>query len=399
MYAYLPIVRHRQIDEHTEAVFHELAPQRAALSAMDGTIAETQLAIARIAAPTGAEGLRAAFIANRLGAIGLATRIDEVGNVIARSGEGVGPPVLIAAHLDTVFPEATPLSIERHESRVVCPGICDNARGLAAMLAIAQAFSPPRSARPIEFVATVGEEGTGDLLGAKHYFAHAPAPFAMVALDGAGDERIVNVGLGSRRFRVAFSGPGGHSWNAFGTANAIHAAVHAASALADLRLASGSALTVSRIGGGLSVNSIPADAWFDVDMRGTREATLARLEAELREVVAAAVNSENQRAKRGIIAVAVQRIGTRPAGETGEDSAVVGAAQAATRLVGRTPTLAAASTDANAAMAVGVPSVAIGAGGKGGDTHSTSEWYDNTGASAGVQRALTVVAALAQLRP
>jgi tripeptide aminopeptidase len=369
---------------------------------MDSEILDTQIEIAGTAAPTGHEDARAQLVASRLAAFGLDVRRDEVGNVIARHA-GVAnnaEPVVVASHLDTVFPADTPLTIAHAGLRVVGPGICDNARGLSAMLALARVLSrspDPRAKRPVEFVATVGEEGLGDLRGARHYMATSPRPFALLALDGAGDERIVNTGLGSRRFRVEYRGPGGHSWNAFGTANPIHAAAQAAGALASIRLPSGATLTVSRIGGGLSVNSIPADAWFEVDVRSTQEATLARLERELRDAVSAAAENENGRATRGAITVAVERIGARPAGDTAEGTDMVQAAVAATKLVGRTPTLAVASTDANAAMVVGVPAIAIGGGGKGGDTHSTKEWYENAGATAGVQRALTLLVTLSHL--
>src|SRR6185436_318867 len=150
-------------------------------------------------------------------------------------------------------------------------GICDNGRGLAVVLAIARVTRRCRSAfkRAVEFVATTGEEGAGDLRGAKHFFSTNPRPFAVIALDGAGDERIVNTALGSRRFRIEYRGPGGHSWSSFGTANAVHASARAANPLANLRLESGSpsSLSVCRIGGGVAVNAIHQDAWLEVDAR------------------------------------------------------------------------------------------------------------------------------------
>ena len=375
------------------------------LGALDAEILETQVAIARIPAPTGDERRRGQWVAARFGETGLRASVDEAGNVIARTpGAYAAAPVVVCAHLDTVFPADTRLDVRREGSRIVGPGICDNGRGLAVMLAVARVVAHSRAAfaRAVEFVATTGEEGTGDLHGAKHYFAQSAPPFAVIALDGAGDERIVNTALGSRRFRVSYRGPGGHSWAAFGAPNPVHAAARAATALASLRLGSPSArsaLTVSRIGGGLAINAIPEDAWLEVDARSTCAETLGRLEREIRGIADAAASEENQRRSPGTAAMTlrVERIGDRPGGQTSADRALVVAAVEATRLVGRAPELAIASTDANAAIAAGAPAIAIGGGGRGGDAHSCREWFDNTGATAGVERAFTIVATMARL--
>ncbi|HET9013039.1 MAG TPA: M20/M25/M40 family metallo-hydrolase, partial [Gemmatimonadaceae bacterium] len=209
-----------------------LADARAGLASRDEAIVRTQVTVSQIAAPTGDERRRGAWVAERLAALGLEqVRMDDAGNVIGRrpGAPHCDPdaPVVLCAHLDTVFPAGTPLDVRCDGSRLVGPGIGDNGRGLAAMLALAEALDGQRlrTMRPIEFVATTGEEGLGDLRGAKHYFATAgSAASGMIALDGAGDERIVHRALGSRRFRVVFRGPGGHSWAAFGVPNAVHAA-------------------------------------------------------------------------------------------------------------------------------------------------------------------------------
>jgi tripeptide aminopeptidase len=389
----------------TMDTFHALARERGGLAALDNEILRAQIAIAQIPAPTGAEDARGQWIALRLDEAGLATHIDGANNVIARAPDAGGEaPVVVCAHLDTVFPPETSLAVQRDGRRLVGPGICDNGRGLAVMLAIARVTQRCRSAfhRAVEFVATTGEEGAGDLRGAKYFFANNPRPYAVIALDGAGDERIVNTALGSRRFRIEYRGPGGHSWSAFGVANPVHAAARAASALADLRLETGSrsALTVSRIGGGMAINAIPEDAWLEVDARSTREATLARLEREIRAIAAAAATEENHRRTPATSALTylVRCIGERPSGQTDADTPLVVAASEATRLSGRSPVLAAASTDANAAIGAGVPAIAIGGGGHGGDAHSSHEWFDNSASTAGVERAFTIVATMARLR-
>lgn len=388
----------------TSRAFRELARERRWLAERDSEILQAQMEVAQIPAPTGAESERARWVADRFNTAGLQASRDDAGNVVARApGAYAEAPVVVCAHLDTVFPEGTSLAIRRNGTRITGPGICDNGRGLAVMLTLARVVQRCGTgfARPVEFVATTGEEGAGDLRGAKFYFANAARPFAVIALDGAGDERIVNTALGSRRFRISFRGPGGHSWAAFGVANPVYAAARAASALANLRPAgmSRSALTVSRIGGGLSINSIPEDAWLEVDARSTSEATLARLERDIRDIAAAAATAENQRRAAGSepMSYATERIGHRPGGQTTEDSPLVVAAIEATRLVGRTPELTTASTDANAAMQAGTPAIAIGGGGRGGDAHSSREWFDNTAAAAGVERALTIIATMARI--
>ena len=385
--------------------FRDLSRERRWLTERAADVLKSQVEIARIPAPTGRERERALHVARELGTAGLSASIDDAGNVVARAaGAYEASPVVVCAHLDTVFPEDMDLDVRRDGPRFVGPGICDNGRGLAVMVALARAMHACRSgfARPVEFVATTGEEGAGDLRGARHYFAEACEPYAVIAIDGAGDERIINTGLGSRRFRIVYRGPGGHSWAAFGVPNPVHAAARAASVLAGLRISGldglRSALSVSRIGGGMSVNSIPEDAWLEVDVRSTSDVALERIEREVREVAAAAATQENQRRVTGTDALRfdVTRIGARPGGSTPDDSALVTAAAAATRLVGREPELATASTDANAAMSVGVPAIAIGGGGRGGAAHTSREWFDNSAATAGVERALTIVATMAR---
>jgi tripeptide aminopeptidase len=390
--------------ELTQDTFRELARERRWLTDAEAEILRTQIEIAEIPAPTGAERQRATWMANRFDEAGLRAHTDDVGNVVARApGAYAGPAVVVCAHLDTVFPAETPLDMRRDGQILTGPGICDNGRGLAVMLAVARVVQRCAApfARAVEFVATTGEEGAGDLRGAKHYFASAAKPFAVIALDGAGDERIVNTALGARRFRISYRGPGGHSWAAFGSANPVQAAARTATGLANLRLsgAGRASLTVSRIGGGKSINSIPEDAWLEVDVRSTSDAMLARYESEIGSVAQSAAVEENNRRVRGTaqLTVEVERIGERPSGQTTGDSALVLAAVEATRLVGRAPDLAMASTDANAAIAIGVPAIAIGGGGRGGGVHSSHEWFDNTAAAAGVERALTIVATMARL--
>src|SRR5512143_140615 len=390
----------------TVSTHRSLTPAHARLAARDEAIIRTQITVAQIAAPTGEEQERAGWTARRFRDCGLSDiHTDDAGNVIGRrDGNAELPPVVICAHLDTVFPRDTDLSIRRDGNRLVGPGINDNGRGLAVMLALAGEIDGVRlrTQHPIEFVATTGEEGLGDLRGAKHYFAgRGRGAHAMVALDGAGDERIIHRALGSRRFRVSCSGPGGHSWAAFGVPNAVHAAAGAASRLASLSLPSSprTTLSVGRIGGGLSVNSIPDRAWLEIDSRSTSSTVLDDIERAIRTIAEIAADDENTRRAAGTrsLSVNVESIGARPCGETPADHALVQAAIEATRLVGRQPDLALASTDANVAISHGIPAIAIGAGGRGGDAHTHSEWFDNLHGTLGVARALTIVMTAARL--
>lgn len=388
-------------------VHARLAPARTRLRARDADIVRLQVELAQIPAPTGDEAARGRRVAALLAAAGLAdVGVDDAGNVSGvRRGAGAGAaPVVVCAHLDTVFPHGTPLAVRREGSRLVGPGIGDNGRGLAVMLALAQELDGVRvrTRRPVLFVATTGEEGGGDLRGAKALFAGPAADaHAAVILDGAGDERVVHAALGSRRFRLVYEGPGGHSWAAFGMANPVHAAGAATARLARIALPAPPrcTLSVTRIGGGLSVNAIPESAWLEVDVRSTSAAQLDRLGAEVAAVAHAAAASENAARARGTppLTLSVAVIGDRPSGELPARHRLVRAAFEATRLVGRDPSGTAASTDANVPIGRGIPAVAIGAGGRGGGAHTVAEWYDNTDGPLGVARALTLIAATAGL--
>jgi tripeptide aminopeptidase len=375
------------------------------LVAGDAETLDLQVQISEVPAPTGAESRRADFVAERLRDTGLIdVRLDDAGNVIART-TGDAPAIVVAAHLDTVFGTDVDVTVTRRGTRLQGAGISDNARGLAALLALARAVVGARwtTERPVVFAATVGEEGEGDLRGIKHLLAPGAVSAAgVIALDGAGLRRIVHRALGSRRFRLTFSGPGGHSWAAYGVANPAHAAGRFAGGLPDIPRASQpkSSCSVVRLHGGTGLNSIPQTTWVDVDTRSEDGATLQKLEDGLRALAARAVDEENRRRSSGTPALelAIQLVGDRPPGTTSETHPLVTAAVRATRALGHEPELAAASTDANVPIAMGIPGIALGAGGKAGDTHLPTEWYDNTGGPEGLMRALLVLAAAAGLR-
>lgn len=364
-----------------------------------------QVALAEIPAPTGGEEVRARWVRDAFRRIGLEATIDGAGNVLApRAGEIDEPPVVLCAHIDTVFERTTPHQVRCDREVITGPGIGDNARGLAGMLAIADALSRTqvRTRRPLLFAATTGEEGAGDLRGARHLFATAGSgAAAAIALDGAGDERVVTHALGIRRFRVVFAGPGGHSWASYGVANALHAAASFAADVAAIRLpaAPRSALTVSRMGGGTAINAIPDTGWLEIDVRSVAAGELDRLERAIRLEARRAADVENARRRPGspVLRVEVSVIGDRPGGGGVSEGFIAEAAFDATRLIGRAPEGAIASTDANIPISLGIPAVALGAGGRGGDTHTTHEWFENRDGALGLARAMTLLVGVAGL--
>jgi tripeptide aminopeptidase len=393
---------------YTTARTHALLGEaRALLASIDDAVMQWQVAISEIAAPTGHEAARARYIAEQLATHGLDVTTDVVGNVVGiRRGTTDLPPVVVCAHLDTVFTDTDDLTVRHEESHLVGPGIGDNARGLAAILAIATVLErcSIRTERPLVFLATVGEEALGDLRGAKHYFEGVGrGAHAAVIVDGPGDERVVHRAVGSRRWRIRFTGPGGHSWSAYGLPNPLNAAGAVAAMLASIPVPAEprTTLTVSRIVGGLSINAIPGDALVEIDLRSVSQELIERLARETHAVVETALGEENDRRARGTppLTCTIEMIGDRPGGETAESHELVAIAVEATRLSGRTPELGAASTDANVPIALGIPAITLGAGGRGGDAHTPQEWFENTDGPTGIGRVLTVVCQAAGLAP
>lgn len=382
---------------------------RAHIERSDALTLERQAELSAIPAPTGAEAVRGAKVAALLAGAGLDdVAVDEVGNVRGWFGEREtrNGCVVLSAHLDTVFGPELDVSVSRNGPRLEGPGISDNARGLAALVTVAEAVVRGRveTRRPVLFAATVGEEGSGDLRGVRHLFGPSDRPtvrpFAFIALDGAGIERIVHRALGARRYRVTFSGPGGHSWAAHGVANPANAVGKAIDLVAGIptRDAPRTTHAVVRIGGGTSLNSIPQSAWFDIDLRSEDPRGLDRLDESVQSVVQRALLEENRRRRPGTapLSISIARIGDRPSGLTPRSHPLVQAAIAATRAVGHEHQLACASTDANLPIALGVPAVALGAGGRAGDAHLPTEWYENDKGALGIVRALLVTAAMAE---
>jgi acetylornithine deacetylase/succinyl-diaminopimelate desuccinylase-like protein len=273
------------------------------------------------------------------------------------------------------------------------------------MLALADAMNHAGwdTEHPVAFAATVGEEGGGDLRGARHLFGNGRrAARAAIILDGAGDDRVVHGALGSRRYRATFRGPGGHSWSAFGVANPATAAGTLAQVIATLPRPDTPRTTcaVTGLGGGTSLNTIPEQAWVDIDLRSEGADAIGATEGALRAAAGRAAEEENARRAGGSAPLTLhwELLGDRPSGVTPADHELVRAALAATRAIGRRPVLATASTDANIPIALGIPAIALGGGGRAGEPHRLTEWYENTDGPLGIYRVLLILAAVAGLR-
>lgn len=393
------------------SLFPAVRSARMRLAASGPEVLAEQLRIVRIPAPTLDEEERARFLETRLLEIGLQeVARDDVGNVLGRLPRPAEPdaaPVVVAAHLDTVFPRDVALEPRREGERIHAPGIADNARGLAALVALARVMVETgiRTGPPVWFAGTVGEEGGGDLLGVKHLFREGTGfrtAAGFISLDGTGLRRIVHRAIGARRVRVTAMGPGGHSWADWGAANPIHALGGAIAALGELALTGDArtTLTVARIGGGTSINVIPAEGWIEVDLRSEDAEALARLGGEVERRVLAAVAEENGRRRADSLSLRaeIRVIGDRPAGAVAREETLVRSAILATRAVGATPELSASSTDANVPISLGIPSVTLGAGGESGGIHTLGEWYRDRDSTRALERALLTLLGLAEPR-
>lgn len=380
---------------------------RRALDFARGAEADTvrdQIRLCEIPAPPFGEAKRAAAYADSMRAAGLThVRVDNAGNVLGeRAGRTRGPRLVLSAHLDTVFPADVPVTVTRDKNWLRGPGIADDCRGLAVVLAVARALEAAKvqTEGPITFVGTVGEEGLGDLRGVKALYANRPRQQSerFVSVDGGG-YGITNVGIGSRRYRVTFRGPGGHSYDNFGRADPVNAVGLAIARLSRLEVPVNPRTTysVGRIGGGTSVNSIASEAWMEVDLRSADEAALKQLDAGFQASVRAALDEENRRRKsHDALTVAIDLVGNRPAGRTDPASPVVETAMATLRALGLPVRLDERSTDANLPMSVGISSIAIGGGGVGLDAHSPRESFDTTESWRGTQLVTLLAVALAR---
>jgi tripeptide aminopeptidase len=376
------------------------------IKADDANALAEQKRITEIPAPPYKEEVRAEYFLKRVQELGFRDAyIDSEGNVIGlRKGTGGGrPKLVVSAHLDTVFPEGTDVTVKEKDGVILAPGIGDDSRGLAALLSIIKAINANEIATvgDLMFVGTVGEEELGNLRGVKALFRDHADIDGFISIDGLGITRVVNQATGSHRFEMIFKGTGGHSFQEFGLPSAIHAMGRAIAKISDLQTPRDpkTTFTVGTVSGGTSVNAIAGEARMAVDMRSDSTEELLKLEARLLDLVTRAVTEENARWNSDKLSVEIKLIGDRPAGIVALDSPIVQATQRAVSVITRAPrvTFAGSSTDSNLAMSLGIPAVTIGGGGEGGNWHSRNEWYKPVDAYFGPQNALLTVLVLTGL--
>ena len=402
-----------------------------------------QLELVRIPAPPFGESTRAAWFLDRFHALGLTNiHLDDAGNALAElhpdaasaspvpistapinngiSTEAMDSPIirseverplhfaspapaskvatpciLLSAHLDTVFPAGTPIEAreEKDSSRIHAPGICDNAAGLTALLAIAAALRFANIAPPIPilFAANVGEEGEGDLRGMRHHFERGPYRTRIASaliLEGGGTAVAINRALGSLRFRITITGPGGHSWADAGTPNPILTLSQALAEIATLKLPTAplTTLNVGHISGGTSINSIPESASTLIDLRSTDPTQLVSTATTVHQIFDEIVTAQST--TNAPLKLHIETIGNRPAATLPDNSPILHTLRAVDRHLSLRTELRLGSTDANIPLSRGIPALALGSGGIGGGIHTLQEWYDPTGRETALRRIL-----------
>ncbi|HEY1904377.1 MAG TPA: M20/M25/M40 family metallo-hydrolase [Terracidiphilus sp.] len=386
-------------------------------------IMDWQTELVSIPAPPFGEQARTVWMAERFSEAGLhRIKTDEIGNVFGflpaanLSPESTGPIVVLSAHLDTVFPADTPLNPLVNDDRLDAPGACDNGAGVVGLLAIARALVESGVELPASllFLGNVGEEGEGDLRGVRHLYSQtalAGRIASHIVLDGAGSDAAVTQALGSKRYQIQITGPGGHSFTDAGTPNPIAALASALAVLAETALPEEprTTLNLGTIHGGTSVNSIPENAQASIDCRSTSPDQLLRLEVAVHRAVEDAVEHANAAAKvlgaRGngapgpsfrSLEFVIEKIGDRPAARLPVDSPLLEFLRAVDRHLGLRTDLRLGSTDANIPLSLHIPALSMGAGGEGGGAHTKSEWYSAKYREVGLKRILLLTLAMTE---
>lgn len=371
-----------------------------AVKADHGRSLEDLKALTEIPAPPFKEGARAKAFLARARALGLDARMDAEGNVVGvRKGVGHGPTLLVSAHLDTVFPEGTDVTVKVRDGKWYAPGVSDDTRGLAVLLSWLKVLNEQhlQTVGDVVFAADVGEEELGDLRGMKAIFREHPEIDAMVGMEPDPSGAITTGGVGSHRYEVVFKGPGGHSYVTFGLPSAIHAMGRAIANIDEVRPPANpkTTFTVGTVGGGTAVNAIAGEAHMAIDIRSADHAALQETDRQIQAAIAAAVAETNQRWHSTALTYTTRLIGDRPAGATPANSRVVQTAVRTMAAFGHpAPKLVPNSSDANVPMSLGIPAVIVSNGGASGGWHSIREWWDPAGGWEEAQIGLTTVLAL-----
>jgi acetylornithine deacetylase/succinyl-diaminopimelate desuccinylase-like protein len=371
-------------------------------------INEQHLKLCRVAAPTFLEEKRAQYMLERFTELGWETWIDRAGNVLAAlpgrrltSGDA---HIAVTAHLDTVLAPRVPadITISSHDGRFLGPGVSDNGAGLSGLVALAGLWKQfpdlceDAPASPL-LIANVGEEGEGNLSGMRFLCrAHSARPRAFLILDGPGTDFITHRALASRRYELIFTGPGGHSWNDYGTGNPVHALARTIAVFTDMVPAEEEprhSFNFGLIQGGTSITAIPSEARAKLDLRSEDPSMIDRMAVLLQSAVERAVEEENSRSTSRVQA-RVKEIGSRPGGEVPPGAPILETLRAVDQFLGIRSQLDCSSTDANVPLSLGIPAVSIGAGGSGGGAHTPGEWFHPEGRELGLRRVLLALSLL-----
>ncbi|MGD0402935.1 MAG: M20/M25/M40 family metallo-hydrolase [Candidatus Acidiferrales bacterium] len=370
-------------------------------------VTDQQVRLTEIPAPEFNEARRGEFLKTLFEATGWQVRIDKTGNVIAeRPGTDAKSVILLVAHLDTVFPASVDVRVKRDANRLSAPGIADNGAGLAALVGLARALSESRirTTKTIVLAGDVGEEGEGNLRGIRALVENYGSRLAaVIAIDGASIEHITTQGIASQRVEITIAGAGGHSWSDFGAPNPITALARAIVKFSAVNVPDNprSSFNFGVIEGGTSVNSIPASASVKVDLRSEQEAQVKIMETALRDAVDTGIKEEMSAARvnNDPLKVSVRSLGSRPAGKLPDDSPLLDTFRNVDAFLGNRSRLERSSTDANIPLSLGIPAVSVGGGGKGGGSHTLTEWYDASGRETGLKRLFLTTVALAGVQP
>ncbi len=378
------------------------------IDAIDTETINNMIVLTEIAAPPFKENKRAEKFMKMFVETGVdSVWIDKEGNVLAlRKGNKRNKTVVLDAHMDTVFPEGTDVTVKKDGQTYTAPGIGDDTRGMAMLIAVLKAMNKAsiETESDVVFVGTVGEEGLGDLRGVKHLFSNASdiKIDSWISIDGGDNERIVNSGLGSKRYKAIFRSTGGHSWGAFGLANPHHAlgnaiAVFVEAATKYTMEGPKTSFNIGRIGGGTSINSIPFESWMEVDMRSLSPERLLEIDSIFKISMKKAETAYNASGIKDKVTLEIKPIGDRPSGKLSETTPLVQRAIASASSLGFVPKLSTGSTNSNIPIAKNIPAVTISRGGKGSGAHSLNESWTNINGAKNIKLALLVTLAEAGL--
>jgi tripeptide aminopeptidase len=370
---------------------------RAAAEAVTPDVLELTALISAVPSPTGEETAKSLLVERLFATAGLATERDAIGDVVGvipgrQSSRTRTSKLVVAAHIDTVFPIGTPLEIKRTSGRLTGPGVGDNSVAVAAAIKLADLLRIAGEVPAVDLLLTgnVGEEGLGNLRGIREVLTSRSDIGAVVALEGHNLGRVTHVAVGSRRFRISVKGPGGHSWGDFGRPNAIHGLSKLIAELDAIPLPRSpkTTLNVGMISGGVSVNTIAPEASCLLDLRSIDESALRRLSDRVTRLV--------DRSNRGdAVDYTAESIGERPAGVVAVDSPIVQIAANTLAALGLEPSFDASSTDANVPIAAGIPAVCVGLT-TGGNVHRTDEYIDLDPVPMGITQLALLTLALAE---